>query len=482
MIHLHDLTVKRFREGLENKEFSAYEIIKALFDYIDLRDKEVDAYLTLNRDNALEAAAKVDVAVAEGRELPPLAGVPLAIKDNMLIEGLPATAGSKILEHYIAAYDATVIKKLKNAGAIFLGKTNLDEFAMGSSTENSAFKITKNPHDLTRVPGGSSGGSAAAVASHMAVAALGSDTGGSIREPAAFCGVVGMKPTYGAVSRYGLIAMASSLDQIGPIAKTVEDAAILFKQIAGHDPNDATSAPDIVYGDDLLNPSLEKMRELTIGVPEEYFVPGMDEEVANAVQGAVKEFESLKVRVKKISLPHTKHALSVYYIIMPAEVSTNLSRFDGIRYGDRAKAENLMDLYYRDRGAGFGPEPKRRIILGTFVLSAGYYDAYYAKAQKVRALIKKDFNEAFKSVDVILTPVAPTPAFKIGEKTDDPLQMYLSDIFTIPVNLAGLPGISIPVNGREGKLPIGFQLIGKPWHEADILGLGMFYERLGGKK
>ena len=474
MIHLHDLTVKRFREGLENKEFSAYEIIKALFDYIDLRDKEVDAYLTLNRDNALEAAAKVDVAVAEGRELPPLAGVPLAIKDNMLIEGLPATAGSKILEHYIAAYDATVIKKLKNAGAIFLGKTNLDEFAMGSSTENSAFKITKNPHDLTRVPGGSSGGSAAAVASHMAVAALGSDTGGSIREPAAFCGVVGMKPTYGAVSRYGLIAMASSLDQIGPIAKTVEDAAILFKQIAGHDPNDATSAPDIVYGDDLLNPSLEKMRELTIGVPEEYFVPGMDEEVANAVQGAVKEFESLKVRVKKISLPHTKHALSVYYIIMPAEVSTNLSRFDGIRYGDRAKAENLMDLYYRDRGAGFGPEPKRRIILGTFVLSAGYYDAYYAKAQKVRALIKKDFNEAFKSVDVILTPVAPTPAFKIGEKTDDPLQMYLSDIFTIPVNLAGLPGISIPVNGREGKLPIGFQLIGKPWHEADILGLGMF--------
>jgi len=482
MIHLHDLTVKRFREGLENKEFSAYEIIKALFDYIDLRDKEVDAYLTLNRDNALEAAAKVDVAVAEGRELPPLAGVPLAIKDNVLIEGLPATAGSKILEHYTAAYDATVIKKLRGAGAIFLGKTNLDEFAMGSSTENSAFKITKNPHDLTRVPGGSSGGSAAAVASHMAVAALGSDTGGSIREPAAFCGVVGMKPTYGAVSRYGLIAMASSLDQIGPIAKTVEDAAILFKQIAGHDPNDATSAPDIVYGDDLLNPSLEKMRELTIGVPEEYFVPGMDEEVANAVQGAVKEFESLKVRVKKISLPHTKHALSVYYIIMPAEVSTNLSRFDGIRYGDRAKAENLMDLYYRDRGAGFGPEPKRRIILGTFVLSAGYYDAYYAKAQKVRALIKKDFDEAFKSVDVILTPVAPTPAFKIGEKADDPLQMYLSDIFTIPVNLAGLPGISIPVNGREGKLPIGFQLIGKPWHEADILGLGMFYERLGGKK
>ncbi len=482
MIHLHDLTVKRFREGLENKEFSAYEIVKALFDYIGLRDKEIDAYLTLNRDDALERAAKIDVAIAEGRDLPPLAGVPLAIKDNMLIEGLPATAGSKILEHYISAYDATVIKKLKAAGAIFLGKTNLDEFAMGSSTENSAFKVTKNPHDLTRVPGGSSGGSAAAVASHMAVAALGSDTGGSIREPAAFCGVVGLKPTYGAVSRYGLIAMASSLDQIGPFTKTVEDAAVIFKQIAGYDPNDATSAPDITYGDNLLNPSLEGIRELTIGVPEEYFVPGMDEEVANAVQSAVKEFESLKVRVKKISLPHTKHALSVYYIIMPAEVSTNLSRFDGIRYGDRAKAENLLDLYYRDRGLGFGSEPKRRIILGTFVLSAGYYDAYYAKAQKVRALIKKDFDEAFKEVDVILTPVAPTPAFKIGEKTDDPLQMYLSDICTITVNLAGLPGISIPVNGREGKLPIGFQLIGKPWHEADILGLGMFYERLGGKR
>jgi aspartyl-tRNA(Asn)/glutamyl-tRNA(Gln) amidotransferase subunit A len=485
MVYLHDLTIKRFLDGLENKEFSVYEVTKALFNYIDLRDKEIGAYLALNRDDALEAAAKIDVAIAEGRELPPLIGVPLAIKDNILIEGLPTTAGSKILENYIAAYDATVIKKLKSAGAIFLGKTNLDEFAMGSSTENSAFKITKNPHDLTRVPGGSSGGSAAAVAAHMAIAALGSDTGGSIREPAAFCGVVGMKPTYGAVSRYGLIAMASSLDQIGPITKTVEDAAILFKQIAGYDPHDATSVPDIIY-DDLLNPSLEKIRELTIGVPEEYFVPGMDEEVARAIQGAVKEFESLKVQVKKISLPHTKYALSVYYIIMPAEVSTNLSRFDGIRYGERAKAENLLDLYYRNRGLGFGSEAKRRIILGTFVLSAGYYDAYYVKAQKVRALIKNDFDEAFSKsgygVDVILAPVAPTPPFKIGEKTNEPLQMYLSDIFTIPLNLAGLPGISIPVNGRDNKLPVGFQLIGKPWHEADIIGLGMFYEKLGGKK
>jgi aspartyl-tRNA(Asn)/glutamyl-tRNA(Gln) amidotransferase subunit A len=480
-MYLHDLTIKRFREGLINKEFSAYEIIKNFFEYIDLRDKEIDAFITLNKDGALDSAAKLDVAVAEGGKLPALAGVPLAIKDNILIDGLPATAGSKILEHYISAYDATVIKKLKDAGAIFLGKTNMDEFAMGSSTENSAFKTTKNPHDQTRVPGGSSGGSAAAVASHMAVAALGSDTGGSIRQPAAFCGVIGMKPTYGAVSRYGLIAMASSLDQIGPFAKTVEDAAILFKEISGYDPNDATSVPDVKYGDELLNPSLEKVRELTIGVPDEYFVHGMDEEVIKAIEGVIKDFESLKIKVKKINLPHTKNALSAYYIIMPAEVSTNLARFDGIRYGDRAKAGNLIDLYYRDRGTGFGPEPKRRVILGTFVLSAGYYDAYYTKAQKVRALIKQDFDEAFKGVDVILTPVTPTLPFKIGEKANDPLQMYLSDIFTIPLNLAGLPGISIPVNGREGKLPVGFQLIGKQWHEADILGLGMFYEKLGKK-
>ncbi len=482
MTHLHDLTIKSFKEGLENKEFSAYEITKAFFDYIDVRDKEINAYLSLNRDGALEAAAKVDVVVAEGKDISPLSGVPIAVKDVILIEGLPATAASKILENYTAAYDATVIRKLKKAGAIFLGKTNMDEFAMGSSTENSAFKVTKNPHDPTRVPGGSSGGSASAVAAHMAVAALGSDTGGSIRQPAAFCGVVGMKPTYGAVSRYGLMSMASSLDQIGPFAKTVEDAAILFKELVGYDINDATSAPDVSYDESILKPSLEGIRELTIGVPDEYFVPGMDQEITKAIEGVIKDFESLKVKVKKISLPHTKHALSVYYIIMPAEVSTNLARFDGIRYGDRAKAENLLDLYYRDRGAGFGPETKRRIILGTFVLSAGYYDAYYSKAQKVRSLIRKDFDDAFKSVDVILTPVTPTLPFKIGEKTSDPLQMYLSDIFTIPLNLAGLPGISIPVNGREGKLPIGFQLIGKPWREADILGLGMFYERLGNKK
>ena len=476
MAKIEDLTIKSFRDGLDKKEFSATEVVKSLFEYIDVKDKEIDAYLSLNREGALEGARKVDAALAGGSVLPPLAGVPMGIKDLILIDGLPATAASKMLENYVAAYDSGVTKKLKTAGALFLGKTNLDEFAMGASTEQSAFKVTKNPHDLSRVPGGSSGGSAAAVASHMAIAALGTDTGGSIRQPAAFCGVVGMKPTYGAVSRYGVIAMASSLDQVGTFCKTVEDTGILFKEIAGYDPKDATSA-HTEYGDELLNPDLKKVRELTIGVPEEYFIDGMEAEVADAVQEAIKEFESLKIKVKKIHLPHTKYALSVYYIIMPAEVSTNLARYDGIRYGDRAKADNLLDLYYQDRGNGLGPEPKRRSILGTFVLSAGYYDAYYAKAQKVRALIKQDFDEAFKDVDVILTPVTPTLPFKIGEKTADPLQMYLSDIFTISLNLAGLPGISIPVKGREGKLPVGFQLIGKPWHEADILGLGTYYEK-----
>ncbi len=476
MIKPEELTIKSFREGLGNKQFSAQEVVKSLFDHIDVRDKEIDAYLSLNKKGAMDAANKVDKALAAGDRLPQLAGLPMAIKDIILIEGMPATAASKILEHYIAVYDAGVIRRLKSAGAIFLGKTNMDEFAMGSSTEQSAFKVTKNPHDLSRVPGGSSGGSAAAVAANMAIAALGTDTGGSIRQPAAFCGVVGMKPTYGAVSRYGVIAMASSLDQVGTFCKTVEDTAILFREIAGYDANDATSVHS-KYGNELLSPDFDKLRELKVGVPEEYFIEGMDADVSSAIQETIKRFESLKIRVKKIHLPHTKYALSVYYIIMPAEVSTNLARYDGIRYGDRANTGNLLNLYYQDRGSGFGPESKRRSILGTFVLSAGYYDAYYAKAQKVRSLIRQDFDKAFKDVDVILTPVTPSLPFKIGEKTSDPLQMYLSDIFTIPPNLAGLPGISIPVKGRESKLPVGFQLIGKSWHEADILGLGQYYER-----
>jgi len=475
---LRHLTIKKFHRGLLNKEFSAFEAVKSFFNYIGEKDKEIDAYLSLDKDGALAAAERVDVSLASGANVDLMAGVPMAIKDNILIEGLPATAASKVLKDYVAAYDATVINKLKTKQAIFLGKTNLDEFAMGSSTENSAFKATKNPHDTTRVPGGSSGGSAASVASRMALAALGSDTGGSIREPASFCGVVGLKPTYGAVSRYGVIAMASSLDQIGSFGKTVEDAAIVFNTIAGYDPYDATSIKT-EYGDELLNPKLEDIKKLTVGIPDEYFIPGLDKEVGESVEAAINDIKSLGLKVKRVSLPHTKYALSVYYIIMPAEVSTNLARFDGIRYGTREKAKNLIDLYYENKGVGFGPETKRRVILGTFVLSAGYYDAYYAKAQKVRRLIKEDFEKVFSSgVDMILTPVAPTPAFKIGEKVDDPLQMYLSDIFTIPVNLAGLPGVSIPVKGREGKLPIGFQLIGRPWREADILGLGQFYERL----
>jgi len=461
-----------------NKEFSALEVAKVFYDYIATRDEEIGAYLSLAKDEAFLQAEGADLAVARGEEISMLAGVPLAIKDNLLIKDQPATAASKILEDYRGVYDATVISKLKKAKAVFLGKANMDEFAMGSSTENSAFKKTKNPHDLERVPGGSSGGSAAAVASHMAVAALGSDTGGSIRQPAGFCGVVGLKPTYGAVSRNGLIAMASSLDQIGPITKTVEDAAILFKEIAGQDQFDATTGPH-KYGEELLNPKLEDIKKLTVGIPEEYFGEGVQPEVQKAMEETRRALESLGVKFKKINLPHTKHALSCYYIIMPAEVSTNLSRFDGIRYGTRGMGHGtnkLWEVYKSTKSHGFGPETKRRLILGAFVLSAGHYDAYYAKAQKVRALMKKDFEEAFKEVDMIFTPTSPTVPFKFGEKTHDPLAMYLSDVMTIPTNLAGVPAISIPVKNQP--LPIGFQLIGKWWQEKDILGLGSFYERL----
>jgi len=483
-MHLHDLTIKKFHEGLVGKQFSAAEITKAYFDRIAEKDLEINAYLTVAKDNAFLEAEKADIAVAKGEEVGWLAGVPLAIKDNILIEGLPATSGSKILENYKAAYDATVIAKLKSAKAVFLGKTNLDEFAMGSSTENSGFKKTKNPHDLERVPGGSSGGSAAAVAGHMALGALGSDTGGSVRQPASFCGVVGLKPTYGAVSRFGVAAMASSLDQIGPLARTVEDAAILFKGIAGQDRFDATSVA-AEYGEELLSPSLEKIKTMTIGLPEEYFISGLDPAVAKAMDEVITTLTSLGVKFKKISLPNTKHALSCYYIIMPAEVSSNLARFDGIRYGHvsavNRREHTLAALYKKNRSEGFGAEAKRRIILGTFVLSSGYYDAYYAKAQKVRTLIKQDFTNAFRDVDVILTPVSPTPAFKFGEKTDDPLAMYLSDIFTIPVNLAGVPAISIPAKVETGKLPIGFQLIGKHWREADMLAVGQYYEKAIGR-
>ena len=470
------LTIKKIHHDLVKKEYSSRELTSAFFEHIKKGDEKIGAFLSLAESMAMKQAEDVDKNIADGKGPGILGGVPMAIKDNILIEGLHCTAASKILKDYKAAYNATVINKLRSAGAVFLGKTNMDEFAMGSSTENSAFKVTHNPHDLERVPGGSSGGSAAAVASEMAVAALGSDTGGSIRQPAALCGTVGLKPTYGAVSRYGVMAMASSLDQIGPFTKTVEDAALLLKELSGRDIMDSTSA-SVKYGDELLDPKIEDVKKLTVGIPEEYFIEGLDKNVAGKINEVVKDLEGLGIKTKKISLPHTKYALSCYYIIMPAEVSSNLARFDGIRYGTREKADNLIELYKKNREMGFGAESKRRILLGTFVLSSGYYDAYYAKAQKARALIRKDFDEAFKEVDVILTPVTPTSAFKIGEKTDDPLAMYLSDIFTIPVNLAGVPAVSIPVKNNSG-LPIGFQLIGKHFKEADILGIGQFYERL----
>ena len=486
-MNLSNLTIKKFNAGLLNKEFSAIEAVKEFFNRIKEKDKKINAYLTLTEDLALEQAAAVDAELNAGENIGILAGVPLAIKDNILVENVACTAASKILENYKSPYDAAVIKNLKRAEAVFLGKTNMDEFAMGSSTENSGFKVTKNPHDIERVPGGSSGGSAAAVAADMAIGALGSDTGGSIRQPANFCGVVGLKPTYGAVSRFGLIAMASSLDQIGPIAKTVEDAAIIFSEISGRDKFDSTSV-DICFKEDILDFDLEKIKELRIGLPKEYFESfdssasggGIDKSVISAIEKVIISLKSLGFEFKEINLPHTKYALSCYYIIMTAEVSANLARFDGIRYSriqdSKLGIQNLKDVYFKQRSRGFGEEAKRRIILGNFVLSSGYYDAYYSKAQKLRRLIKQDFDEAFKEVDIILTPVSPTPAFKIGEKINDPLSMYLSDIFTIPVNLAGLPAISIPIKKTNG-LPVGFQLIGKPFREADIFGIGRYYEK-----
>jgi len=481
-MHLHDLTIRNFHEGLLNKNFSALEITQAFFNYIENENKEIGAYLTLLKNEAVLEAEGTDLALARGESLSLLAGLPIAIKDNILIEGSRTTAASKILENYIASYDATVIKKLKGGGAVFLGKTNLDEFAMGSSTENSAFQLTRNPHDKKLVPGGSSGGSAAAVAGNMAVAALGSDTGGSVRQPAAFCGVVGLRPTYGAVSRHGLIALASSLDQIGPITKTVDDAAILFEAIAGKDEFDSTSVSS-KYDEKLLNPDLENVKKLKIGLPKEYFAGGLEKKVEEGIDSVIASLKSLKIEFKEIALPHTKYALSCYYIIVPAEASSNLARFDGIRYSrlPSLKADSLKGIYFEQRGRGFGEEVERRILLGTFVLSAGYYDAYYTKAQEVRRLIKEDFDRAFDpsfyGVDVILTPMTPTVAFKIGEKTADPLSMYMSDIFAIPASLAGLPAISIPVRKRK-NLPVGFQLIGKHFREADILGIGSYYEKI----
>ena len=479
-MNLNELTIKQAGDGLRKKKFSVTELVSDCLAAIKERDSDIHAYLEIFED-VLDEAKKRDQMLENSRDLPPLFGMPLAIKDNILIEGRRSTAGSKILENYTAPYDATVMRKLKNQGAIFLGKTNLDEFAMGSSTENSAFGPTKNPHDLSRVPGGSSGGSAAAVAANMCVAALGSDTGGSIRQPASFCGIVGLKPTYGMVSRHGLIAMASSLDQIGPMAKTVEDVAILFGAIAGEDTFDATASKNFEFRVSNFEMPADCLKNLRVGIPKEYFGPGIDPDVESVIKSAIKKLEDAGAAIQEISLPHSEYALAAYYIIVPSEVSANLARYDGIRYGLSSEADTLLDVYSGSRAKGFGPEVKRRVMLGTYALSAGYYDAYYLKAQKVRRQIRHDFEEAFKSVDVIMGPTTPTCAFKFGERTTNPLEMYLADIYTVAVNLAGVPGISIPAgfiekNGK--KLPVGIQLIGKWFDEARLLNIAGSTEKI----
>jgi aspartyl-tRNA(Asn)/glutamyl-tRNA(Gln) amidotransferase subunit A len=467
-----NLTITQAQKGLTEKKFSAVELAKEYLGRIKKADKKISAFLAVSEDLALSQAKKVDELILKGKDLPSLAGIPVAIKDNILVEGQKSTCASKILEDYVASYDATVVKKLKESGAIILGKTNLDEFGMGASTENSAFFTTKNPKDLKRVSGGSSGGSAAAVAADMCVYALGSDTGGSIRQPASFCGVVGLKPTYGAVSRYGLVAFASSLEQIGPIAKNVEDAKIVFEAIKGKDPLDSTSIKPEIPNSKFQIPNLR------VGVPKEYFIEGIEPGVEKAIKDAIKKIEKAGAKIEEISLPNTKYALPAYYLIATSEASANLARYDGIKYGlSKSGGEKLLDVYLESREEGFGSEVKRRIMLGTYALSAGYYDAYYLKAQKVRTLIKEDFEKAFQKVDVIFSPVSPTPAFKIGEKVDDPLLMYLSDVFTISVNLAGLPAVSIPA-GFSNELPVGLQIIGKPFQENKILEVGKIIEKI----
>jgi aspartyl-tRNA(Asn)/glutamyl-tRNA(Gln) amidotransferase subunit A len=474
-VDLTSLTIAAARSALQERTISATALAKAFYDKMDKDDPEIGAYLTPCTERALAKAAEMDALVAKGEELPPLGGVPVAIKDVLVTKGIRTTAGSKILGNYIPPYDCTAVARLEAAGAVVLGKLNCDEFAMGSSNENSAWRPVHNPRDLSRVPGGSSGGSAAAIAAGMAVAALGSDTGGSIRQPAAFCGVVGLKPTYGRVSRYGLIAFASSLDHVGPLAKTVKDAAILLRTMAGHDPMDSTSAnlpvPD--YEAELEKPS----RGLKIGVAREYFGVGLDGEVRKAVETAIQKLANLGCEIIDVSLPHSKYAIPTYYIVATAEASSNLARFDGVRYGYRAgSVRTLSDMYRRSRDQGFGAEVKRRIMLGTYALSAGYYDAYYLRAQKVRSMLTQDFEEAFKNVDVIVAPTSPTAAFKLGEKVDDPLAMYLADIYTVTANLAGIPGISIPCGETKGRLPIGMQFLGKHFDEATILRLAHAYE------
>lgn len=466
-MELKRLTINSLRDRIASRELNAADVCRAALDRIE-RLSELNAFVTVTADAAMSRALEIDGAAERGDELPRLAGVPIAIKDNMVMRGVRTTAGSRILFNYKPPYTATAVERLETAGAIIVGKTNLDEFAMGSSTENSAYGAVKNPWDTMRVPGGSSGGSAVAVAAGMTMGALGSDTGGSIRQPASLSGVVGLKPTYGRVSRYGLMAFGSSLDQIGPLANSVEDAARILSVIAGHDANDSTSSDvGVDEYESALGRDISGMR---VGVPREYYGAGLDAEVRDSVEAAIRMLEQMGAEIIDLSLPHTEYAVPVYYLIATAEASSNLARYDGVRYGFRSEeASSLKEMYSRTRDQGFGAEVKRRIMLGTYALSAGYYDQYYGKAQTARALITQDFQNAFAKCDVIVTPTAPTPAFKLGEKTDDPLEMYLSDIYTITANLAGVPGLSMPCGLSSSGLPIGLQLIGKHFDEWTLL-------------
>ena len=472
---MHQPTITQAKHQLLEKKYSAVELLDAVYKRIDAVDSQVQAYVHLTRDIARQQAEAADKKLAAGEDAP-LLGVPIALKDLICMKDTRTTCASHILENFVSPYDATVVKKLKAAGAVLIGKTNMDEFAMGSSNENSFFHATKNPWDLNRVPGGSSGGSGAAVSANECMAALGSDTGGSIRQPAAFCGITGLKPTYGRVSRFGLVAFASSFDQIGPMTKTAEDAAVMMNVIGGHDPMDSTSAN--VELPDFTSELSNIVRGLKIGIPKEYFAKGLDADVEKAVQEAIKTLESMGMQTVEVSLPHTEYAVATYYILTCAEASANLSRYDGVKYGYRSEhADNLMDMYTNTREEGFGEEVKRRILLGTFVLSSGYYDAYYLKGQKARTLIKQDFDEAYKKCDLMVSPIAPVPAFKLGEKLDDPLQMYLSDIFTLSANLAGVPAMSIPCGQSKDNLPIGLQLMGKHFDEATLLNVAHQYQQ-----
>ena len=473
---LYQLTAHELHDKLKAREITAVELTESVYERIEAVEPHVKGYLTLTKDIALEQANAADAGFQNGDNMSPLAGIPIAIKDVICTKGVRTTCASKILSNFVPPYDATVMTKLNQQGIVMIGKTNMDEFAMGSSTENSAYQITHNPWDLETIPGGSSGGSAAVVSADTAICSLGSDTGGSIRQPAALCGVVGMKPTYGRISRYGLIAFASSLDQIGPFTKDVTDCALVLNALCGNDEMDSTSVdvpvPDFTQG--LIN----DVQGLKIGVPKEYFTEGLDTEVADKVHAAISVLEKLGASVEEISLPHTEYAIATYYIIAPAEASANLARYDGVRYGYRTEEPtDLINMYKKTRSEGFGQEVKRRIMLGTFALSAGYQDAYYRKAQKARTLIKSDFDAAFEKVDVIATPTSPTPAFKIGERTADPLQMYLCDVMTTPASHAGLPGISVPCGFVESGLPVGLQLLAAPFDEETLLRTAYTFEQ-----